>query len=206
MTPGQLKERIDKQKCEAVQDVRLHGDDDGNWEAMRKLVLTVYPGKRMIELPPTEPGTHQVKGRVTCTVNKHYFRALAKIGFHYYLSRNKHGLRGDEPEFEQIRKFILAGTDPEVDNFVLFNRVVVQPMPGASRWLHSLAAVEMDHQVFAQVQTFVGPQFAGRPVLLRLAFRETVQPDAWGHWFVYDEVQSKTGHAGEVVVAPIGSR
>jgi hypothetical protein len=42
-------------------------------------------------------------------VDDKYFRAIAKIGFHYVL---KHlAFRGDEDEFAGIRKFIMEGGD-----------------------------------------------------------------------------------------------
>jgi hypothetical protein len=42
---------------------------------------------------------------VKVTLTNRYFRALAKIGFHYFLTKYPR-FRGDEPCFEEIRNFI----------------------------------------------------------------------------------------------------
>jgi len=65
--------------------------------------------ERTVELtkgePGPVPGPQLFKGEVTLA----YFRALAKIGFHYLLTHVS-AIVGNEPEFRAVREFILHGT------------------------------------------------------------------------------------------------
>ncbi len=56
------------------------------------------------------------------TVNDRYFRAIAKIGFHYFLTKFPR-FRGDEPCFSEIRNFIMNGCPiDEIARFVKQSR------------------------------------------------------------------------------------
>jgi hypothetical protein len=68
---------------------------------------------------PTGPivyGPHTIK----FTVMDRYFRAIAKIGFHYFLTKFPR-FRGDEPCFEGIRNFIIKDCPlDEIPRFVTY--------------------------------------------------------------------------------------
>jgi len=56
------------------------------------------------------------------TVNDRYFRAIAKIGFHYFLTKFPR-FRGDEACFTEIRNFIMNGCPiDEIGKFVTQSR------------------------------------------------------------------------------------
>jgi hypothetical protein len=103
--------------------------------------------------------------RVSLQVTEHYFRALAKVAFHYYLLHSRRGLTGGEPNFGPIRRFITEGGDQEP--FFRGAAPIRSPFGHAgscmvlpSRWCHLLAVDESGPDIYAMVQLCVGPEFA----------------------------------------------
>ena len=147
-------------------------------------------------------GVHQVPFRFTFKVDDNYFRAIAKIAFHYYLTQTS--LRkGTDECFVQIREFILNGGDispffqgvPEV-----FHN---EPPSGMapSQWAHILAADEDSSQVVGFVRLFYGPH--GKPndyhvLLARPSFRLILPRSAWAHAYTYDRTMRSGKVTGQV--------
>jgi hypothetical protein len=166
---------------------------------------------RLDELPPTEAGMHRAQGRIIFTVNDHYFRALVKIAFHYYLTRTRRGMRGDEPAFMVLRRFIIDGGHHE--NFFHRSRTTFAvpfgelPNGGAvtpSQWCHILAADETCEVVVVYVHLFVGPGCVSHPHYVTLGPLDSqivLANGVWGHVYMYDRVQPPTGLAGRVIPA-----
>jgi hypothetical protein len=96
------------------------------------------------------------------TVTDRYFRAIAKIGFHYFLTKFPR-FRGDEPCFSEIRNFIMNGCPiDEIGRFVTNSQeqFAYQLRAGdrLSAWGH-LIGVDSGYMGFrAKVQLFVGPE------------------------------------------------
>ena len=84
----------------------------------------------------------------TFTVNSAYCRAIAKIGFHYFL---KHFTQftGFEEEFEGIKEFIMEGNGS--DRFV-------KEVPGS--YVHGLAVHKNEKNIRAMLHFFVGHRIA----------------------------------------------
>jgi len=207
MRPEQLEARIsDKGIGKMVRawfDCDLENQEEYCW-----LLAAVWPEAVITELPVTEMGNHDVPGRVTLTVNDHYFRVIAKIGFHYYLSHSRRGLRGNEPEFDALRNFIMEGGDFE-EFFDSSNQAFATPfrkLPTggiitAKNWCHILAATEVSNKAIAYVHLFVGPKCIPLPhqiTLGTLACQVIVPTYAWGNSYIYDDPQAKRGSAGRV--------
>ncbi|MHC4698579.1 MAG: hypothetical protein ACYTFA_17750 [Planctomycetota bacterium] len=182
--------------------------DEALWEEYTSLVKAAWPNIQLDPQASTAAGVHTVKGRTTCTFTDHYFRAIAKIAFHYYLSHSKRGTRGDEPQFDPIRRFILEGGD--VDSFFPadFTRFAV-PFGilrggGAllpTTWCHMLAADESSDTAVAYVCLFAGPELirAGYHVLLGCLPGSIVVPGSvWGHVYQYGNDESEGRYAGQV--------
>ena len=102
----------------------------------------------------------QVQLAATVTSNEFYYRAIAKIAFHYLL-KTFPTVTGEEQEFARIRDYIWAGTGGGRDR-------PVQRMPdqfwGEFRrgqrprcWMHILAVERAYARVLATVQLFAGP-------------------------------------------------
>jgi hypothetical protein len=128
-----------------------------------------------------------------------YFRALAKIAFHYYLIHTRRAT-GSEKGFAPIRRFIMDGGTPE-----LFldapRRFGIPPGMASPRWCHILGAAERDGLVIGYVRLFFGP-FARQKdyhfMLGRLETRLVLPEFAWAHAYIYDEPVPAKGQAGEV--------
>jgi len=73
------------------------------------LLKEIWPGFRVVEREGFDAGAYRGQGRAGFTFHVDYWRAVAKIGFHYYLLNTRRGVRGDEPEFADLRRFIIEG-------------------------------------------------------------------------------------------------
>ena len=99
---------------------------------------------------------------VKFTLTTRYFRAIAKIGFHYFLTKMPH-FRGDESCFADIRQFIMSDNCPveKCTNFVSYNveNIALQLRAGAklTSWGHFLAAESNYLNLIARVELFAGP-------------------------------------------------
>lgn len=207
MTTEDLRRKIDKSDIKPATRAWLHCDKD-QWDHYCSLVRTISPKSAIENLPDTPPGSHRVRGRIAFTVTDHYFRAVTKIGFHYYLAHTRRRLKGNEPCFEPLRRFIMEGGqhEPFVSEGIIrfddsrlhlwFNRLV-SPIG----WCHILAMDERSHLLMAYVQLFRASQsgFPGYKIQLGSPDTQIDLPTfRRGHVYAYDSVQPKTGFAGEV--------
>lgn len=151
---------------------------DENSEWFERIAEELWPGAERIEFPVTKVGVYRVPGLVSFTVNDHYFRALAKMAFHYYLCYNGSSVRGDEREFTNLRRFILEGGDPEpilltprespVYFGVPFGDVVGGGVVSSAQWCHLLAADDTQGIIVVYLQLFIGPGYANPPHYIAL--------------------------------------
>ncbi|MEX0652559.1 MAG: hypothetical protein WD534_11285 [Phycisphaeraceae bacterium] len=181
--------------------------DAPRWNAYQRLLSTVWPNATMDELEATAPGVHQMRGGVKLTVTDHYFRAVAKLGFHYYLTHTRRGFRGDEACFAPLRAFIMNGGDK---NILFHNSGRTFAMPFGElpfgvltprQWGHVLASDETRTPIVVYVQMFVGQGCVPRPHYITLGAIENpvIAPSfAWGHVYVYDDLQQPGRFAGSV--------
>ena len=207
MRPEQLKARSSAKGIGEMVQAWFHCDFE-NQKEYYSLLAALWPKAVITEQPITEMGNHDVRGCVTMTVNDHYFRVIAKIGFHYYLTHSRRGLRGSEPEFAALRNFIMEGGD--FDEFfnssnqafaTPFRKLPTGGIITAKGWCHVLAATEVSNKAIAHVQLFVGPEYIPRPHQITLGMLDcqvVVPTYAWGHCYFYDDPQPKTGSAGYV--------
>jgi len=208
MRPEQLRERLKKSGANEITRIWIHcGPEDV--ADFRDLAETVYPGGSFTETPLTEPGMHEMAGRIKFTVNDHYFRAVAKIAFHHYLIHNRRRLRGDESGFEALRQFILHGGDierffnPSARRFAVpFGKDTSGRLWAPARWCHLLAFDETEDIAVARVQLFAGPEAVLPPHYVTLGKIDTkvFAPElVWGHvYFYYEEEERDSNYAGWV--------
>jgi hypothetical protein len=156
-------------------------------------------GKTFEWLPP-QP-TDQIQGaQITLSVTDHYFRAIAKIGFHYLLSASDY-FEGNESYFESIRKFIMEGGNTE--DFVTQNFEPIISFPSNYRplyWGHVLVAEQIHGYIQARLQFFLGPQYDPPTHIVRLAHMPILlcNPMSYGHYFRYYESEPIEKYYGEV--------
>ncbi len=162
-----------------------------NSEWFNRVQEELWPGAKVKELPPTEVGVHRVQGLLRFTVTDHYFRALVKMAFHYYLRHNTGGIRGDEPEFANVRRFILDGGDRDqffksakdapVSFDSPFGDLPGGGMMGPPGWGHMFAADDSTGTVVVFLHLFLGPGYVLPPYYVVLGTRPTSKA-ATGPW------------------------
>lgn len=188
-----------------IKELRIEGrinvhftiaDEHSEW--FERIIAELWPSAEWTELPVTEPGVYRVPGLLSFTVNDHYFRALAKMAFHYYLCYNSSGVRGDEPGFANLRHFILEGGDPEpflttprdsaVYFGVPFGDVVGGGVVSSSQWCHLLAADDTQEEIVVYLQLFIGPGYANSPHYISLGPTPAGlrSPGARGHLLTWE--------------------
>ena len=141
--------------------------------------------------PGPVPGAKIFRGEVTLG----YFRALAKIGFHYALTHIP-TIAGSEPEFRALREFVRHGTgEPSQFLHRLDKTPTTSGPPG-----HVLTALAMPESVTVNMQFFIGcevslPRWA--LVIPNPTVLVTTQKVA--HYYPYVVAEDGSLRGGEVV-------
>lgn len=138
------------------------------------------------------------------TVTDRYFRAIAKIGFHYFLTKF-HRFRGDEPCFSATRNFILKDCPLDrIPEFVTYSRIqFVQQLRWGDRlrvWGHVLAAESDYVGLRAKVQLFVGPENRSIVYTVRIGQNPSRihAQEAYADFFAYYPAEERAELDGEV--------
>ncbi len=145
------------------------------------------------------------KGRIstatTVTVTSKYFRALAKIGFHYFLKRMPK-FHGSEDTFADIKNFIKQGGIDDVDNVVSgsLDQISTEITRGMRpvHYCHLLATGVNDQWLISKLQFFLGPDFLAPIYVIKLGenpspiWYQEVHSDA----FIYYENREQDGYDG----------
>jgi hypothetical protein len=211
----------DTLKCEILRKIApppipkmwLHADLQRCPE-YKKLLRKMWSTGERHDLPITPTGEHLVDGRIRFTVNDHYWRSLAKIGFHFYLCHSRRGMVGDEAAFADIRDFIMNGGDrnkffrqPRSVFAVPFGESPDGRIETPTRWCHVLGADENTNEIVAYVHLFVGPTCIPQAyhIVLGILDDECVVSSnmAYGSVYMYDEKQDLCGKAGSVETATV---
>jgi hypothetical protein len=202
MTPGEFRKKVDSLGIKFFKHAFLSADpDEIPW------VESLFEGFKMEGRSEwSQPTGPKVYGPLVIkfTVTERYFRAMAKIGFHYFLTKFPR-YRGDEACFSEIRDFILNGCSiDEISRFVTNSQkqFVYQLREGArlNSWGH-LIAVEANYTRFqAKVQLFVGPQ--NRSSVFTTHLGKNPSPihytEAHGSFFAYYPPEERGEFDGEV--------
>ena len=202
MSPEAIKARFDAFKIGEVTKTTMHCDEV-HLDTYKALISQAFSSDiEYIEHSTMEPGLQVIPTNFTFTCTVRYFRAIAKIAFHYYLTHNRRGLHGDEDCFAPIRAFIRHGVGDK-DEFFPEARVFgdAPSMAGMapSRWGHILAAYEHKSSMIGYVRLFYGP--GGRTMDYHVALGELqvalLSDLSWQHSFVYDDPIAATGPVGQ---------
>jgi hypothetical protein len=208
MTPEQLRSKLGVRGIVPVGKSYLYAESR-SWDGYVELLEAVWPGSTVVHEGTTEPGEYSFRGTAKFVLHEDYWRALAKIGFHYYLLNTRRPFRGDEPEFSAIRQFILKGGDWR-PFFSGARSIFCQPfgrLPGGlatlpESWTHVLAADESGTSAVAAVCLFAGPKYAAPTYHVRLGeFRSPlVVPGAmFTHAYLYSGESWPKDGVGTVV-------
>lgn len=206
MRPEQLREAVARKGVTEFKTLELRCDD-ARFNQYQSLIEGAWPSMTLIHQSSSDPGKRKVKVRIEFRFDDRYFRALAKIAFHYYLVRTQRGIRGDEPEFAPIREFILEGG--EFEPFFKKRRPRFVDPSGKppwgpvtpTDWCHLIAADESRGEVIGYVSLFFGPGAPSHPyhvTLGRVPGTIILPYCRWADVYIYDRNQPERGYAGRV--------
>lgn len=197
---GLLKER----GLEANQIVAI-SNNDSEAEEMKALTDELAPGGKEGQLEPVKDGV-QMEGEMKAAISPQYLRAIAKIGFHFFL-QHFNQFSGLEPEFDDIKRFIYLGDA---------NRKVVEPLRESfvrelqlggrlNRWGHLLSAECRAWGIEARMQFFAGPKV--QPIVWRVLIggnpARIIYEQAIGYGYLYFEDVGGEYHGERVELTPI---
>jgi hypothetical protein len=201
ISAASLKKKVKALGVKA-KDIDLYCNDDIS-EHYNQIFREAFPKIQMERKASTDPGIRKVEISEQCqTSEAHYFRAIAKIAFHYYLI---HSIRfyGHEACFSAIRDFIRNGIGTRKNIFsdkLFFRDIDTHCLP--SWWVHTLAARELNGIATGYVCLFRGPEFKGsehQVILGQLPYSPIISPKvAWAHSYEYDRPVPSKGKVGNV--------
>ena len=192
--PNDLAAAIKNRGLENYECVRCTADT-AEMGRVEQLVSSLLPDARVKWINPGVEGT-RVQVTLESIISSSYYRAISKIGFHYFL---KHYPRfsGAEEEFQPIRDFIRFGG--KVESFVNPDpRQIIANLQRGARlkdYGHFLAA-EVDHRnIRARLQFFLGADNVPIAWIVRIGknpSRISTPPEQIGHLFSYHPHKDNT--------------
>lgn len=203
MTPEQFRRKFDELGIKHFKEANVRADkEEISWV---NSLLDTIKFEKQTEWSHRGPGpTAYGPLDIQFTVNNRYFRDLAKIGFHYFLTKMSQ-FKGDEPCFAEIRRFITS--ESSIDEcFRLVQQskkqIAYQLQQGArlSTWGHILTA-EADYlNLSAKIQLFVGPEFLAPVYTVRLGHNPATihNSKAYADFFAYHPQSQRDEFDGEV--------
>lgn len=196
MSAQAIRRKLDQRGISDSDIVRVHWHSDEKYvEPYKAMLKELWPQLEQGESPSVEAGIHKVPVRIECKFTQKYYRAIAKIAFHYLLACTKCGFTGHENAFIPVREFIINGgdqnhffqnTEPKIalPVGVLGNGQAVLP----ARWMHMLCCFESPSSAVVAVYTLFGPQRPPSPHFVTL-IQDKPLPDItehrYGHVFIY---------------------
>jgi hypothetical protein len=201
MSPGHVAERF---YCLPVPSPRVAGINVSEADTERYLALIREALSVELTLKTTtEAGEHAADARILFTVNDHYYRALAKMAFHYFLTFSDWA-SGAESCFADLREFILNGgdTDRFFQGAALFIEEGLPECWRPEKTMHVFAALERQGKFTGYVRLFYGPLRPSIDHHITLGGTETclILPTRLiAHAYVYDDPRPAKGKVGEVI-------
>ncbi len=171
-------------------------NSDEEFTEMKALTDALAPEGKERAVAPLVAGV-EMDGEMRAAISEPYLRAVAKVGFHYFLKYFPH-FTGLEPEFDEIKQYIYKG---KADRRIVrpvdepFLRDLQQKGARLNKWAHLLSAESTDNGIEARIQFFVGPEV--NPIVWSVVFTEkpSQRHQMTGHVFVYFD-EAKDGYDG----------
>jgi hypothetical protein len=162
------------------------GNSEKENEEMKALTDVLAPAGKEREVAPLVHGA-EVDGEMKAPISEKYVRAIAKVGFHYFLKYFPH-FSGLEPEFDDIKRFIYQGrADRQMVRHLNepFLRDLQAPGALLNKWCHLLSAQCDESGIEARIQFFAGPEV--RPLVWSVLISQSPSKhvQSTGYAFVY---------------------
>ncbi len=177
------------------------------FKATSKSVIRAVFGPFQIEVFKTDlddPAAPIVPTLLRFNLSSQFLRGVAKIAFHYFLWACP-SIGGDEPEFEDLKKFIRDGTN-DASDFINKLESLVDRIPaddGVGNNAHVFASASLADDLIVQVHLFsmrVGPSFP--TFVVRLGRRPDAVPASWRTTHVAAYEEGVAGHDGTLYALP----
>lgn len=203
MTVEHIDKLIGETKLKGELRIWSHGTTDEEQERIFNLLRkSKHTSNEFID-ENIRPCNENVPAVGTIVVDKQYFRAIAKIAFHYFLC-NYDGFDGEESSFEPIRRFIRYD-EGEVKTFVHQKRGnLVADLNRGYRpkyYGHFLICKIEKNRIYGYVQLFIGKDIDPGYYLVDLGTnprRIILSPERFGHFYVYYEPENRRDYHGEI--------
>jgi hypothetical protein len=212
MNANALQRKLEQQGIAAgdVSHAYWHVDEE-HADIFTSTIKEVFPDSHHDEYPPTPAGSNQVPVRIACRFTGKYYRAIAKVAFHYFLSQSRCGFTGHEDYFAPVRKFMMEGGDhkPFFESQKLTIPLPIGRVPGggamlSARWMHMLCCSESPATVVVAVYTIFGPKRLPSPHNVTLLHRPSslyLPQHKYAHGYFYGN--PALGDTREAFVEPI---
>jgi hypothetical protein len=165
------------------------------------LLRQVWP---QLTFGPATPGATVSSGVVTeINLTSRYFRAIAKIAFHYFLTQFPH-INGADVCFDEIRRFIISDQSTLDDAKKLIGRRAA-PLLGNMRdgsqpdgWVAHILTAEMSgNEYLGHVQMFVSRDYPSQAYTVTLASGQRSIVTGTGHGYRYFPDEQRGRYIGE---------
>lgn len=209
MSPSTVRQRAEARGWEPKLSVWVHAKV-ALMDEIVGIARAAFPeSPKFDELPRSEPGYHRVRGMTRAIFSEDYYRAVAKIAFHYFLTRSWRGVRGSEGPLTPLRDFIRSGKG-RPEGFLREPQVFApmrRPLPDgrqrvAKSTFHMCAIAEVEEPFVVMVELFNSPLSPGNAyeLVLPRGLGTLVAPGAvHGSMFLYESIRGKPYVAKEVV-------
>jgi len=173
-----------------------------DWNNFINLLKEIWTNKEIDELPNSKTNS-KIKAPIHISVTSLYFRAVAKIGFHYFLNVFSHKFSGEEPEFDAIRSFIFEGKGHPKDFVQQTNKQINYEISRGGytkKWCHYLTAEKTNKYFVSRAQFFIGPLYIPpvHEIMIAPNKSKIIYPENYGHSYTYFPDGPKNSFIGEV--------
>lgn len=199
----ELLDILREHDLEKAKPLYFFGDQE-DWQTFQDILTQIWPGLTVTHmlLPPRE--RLKILANVKIRVTSLYFRAVAKIGFHYFLSVFSDRFSGSEGEFAQIRSFIRDGKGQPEKFVIQTNKQILDELRKGltiNSSGHLLTAEVRNSFIFSKAQFFVGPDNLPQVFEIRLGNNPSSLsfPEYNGHFYSYYPERPKNGYVGRVI-------
>jgi hypothetical protein len=175
-----------KQKGVTGEEIVVFGNSDGEHAEMKALTDVLAPAGKDLEVAQLVPGA-KIDGEMKVEMSEKYVRAIAKVGFHFFLKYFPN-FSGFEPEFDCVKRFIYQGkTDRQVVRRVNapFLRDLQRRGARLNKWCHLLSAESDGKGIEARIQFFAGPEVCPLVWSIVISTNPSKHVQYTGYAFVY---------------------
>ncbi len=186
-----------KQSGIAGDQIVVVGNGDEEHAEMKALTDALAPAGKDQEVAPLAHGA-EIDGEMKAKISEKYVRAIAKIGFHFFLKYFPN-FSGVEAEFDDIKRFIYNGKAGRQVVRILdepFLRDLQQQGARLNKWCHLVSAQSDRNGIESRIQFFAGPEVQPLVWSIVISTNPSEHVQSTGYAFVYfddvtDEYQGK---------------